>query len=168
MDQRILLGGAIVFIAIVVLSFYLYQQQLSQPVEEEFEPDFGAIATVEEGTGTPGIEAPTYGNCPNIESQYDRDLCWSWQAGEEKNVRLCDNIQGESRKVICIEVVAIELLDTQICSQEFPDNKDRLYSCITGIAREELDYSLCEAMPPPYKGRCLYALEEEERLYPPQ
>jgi len=158
----------IVFVAIGLAFFFLYGQQQSQPIEEDFEPDFGPVPGV---VVEPGNLAPTAGNCPNQATQEDKDLCWMWQAGEEKNVRLCDNIVGEigaggvkveSNKVICIEAVAIELLDEGICKQEFTNNNDRLYHCITVVAANKLDYSLCDNMPAVYKERCLKELEEEE------
>lgn len=166
--QHKILTGLIVFVAIGLVFFFLYGQQQSQPIEEEFEPDLGPIPGV---VVEPGNLAPTAGNCPNQPTQEDRDLCWMWQAGEEKNVRLCDNIVGEtgaggvkvdSKKIICIEAVAIELADEGICRQEFANNNDRLYHCIAVVAANKLDYSLCESMPAVYKERCVKELEEEE------
>jgi hypothetical protein len=166
MQHKIVIA-LIVFIAIGLAFFFLYGQQQSQPVEGDFEPDLGPVPGV---VVEPGNLAPTSGNCASQATQEDKDLCWSWQAGDEKNVRLCDNIKGEpgaggtineSKKVICIEAVAIELLDEGICKQELNENNDWMYDCITVVAREKMDDGLCNAMPSPYKEKCITALQEE-------
>ncbi|MBN2067304.1 MAG: hypothetical protein JW744_02455 [Candidatus Diapherotrites archaeon] len=158
MLQKIAVAAVVAFVLLGAVIFYLNQQQASQPVEDEFEPDFGETPGIVVSLGNP---APVPGNCPNLESSYDRDLCWSFQAGEEKNVRLCDNIVGEARNAICIEEVARQLFDKSICEQEFPSNVDRKYHCITQLAREQAEYTLCNQMPSPYKEKCAYAVGEE-------
>jgi len=163
--QKTIIGAAIAFIAIGIILFVLYQEQEALPLEEDYEPDLGPIPGVELGTGS-GHEAPVIGNCPNLETQYDKDLCWSFQAGHEKDAELCNNIEGTSRKVICINAVARELLDTEICAQGFPENQDRFYACLTQIARDALDYAACDSMPSPYKEKCVRAVEDEEGIFP--
>jgi len=167
MAQKILFGAVIVLIVIGVVLLLLYQQQQSQPLEQEYEPDLGPIPGVYVEPSPDSATGFTYGNCPNLATQSDRDLCWSFQAGEDKDVELCNNISEIARKVICVEAVARELVDTRICEDAFPDNQDRLYHCITEIARDKLDYSLCDNMPQPYKDRCIRVCEEEEGLYLP-
>ena len=162
MDQKLIFGVVIAFIVIGIVSFALYQQQQSQPIEEEYEPDFGFSPTVEEGMASTGSGDEPWGDCSSLSTQGSRDLCWSFLAGDEQNVRLCDNIVEVSRKVICIEAVAIVLLDESICEQEWPDNLDRRYRCVRNVARENLDYSLCDSMPQIYKDKCIVALEAED------
>lgn len=167
MQQKLLLGAVIAFIAIGVITFALYQQQEAQPLEEEYKPDFGEIPTVEQGTGLTTGQAPVHGNCPNIVDSYYQDLCWKWQALAELDLSLCHNIGELAPRVDCIEGIAREQADTTICEQEFPDNDDLLYHCIREIARDEADYSLCDPIPQVYKERCIRAVDEEMGVYLP-
>ncbi len=168
MLRNIVLGAAVAFVVAGLAFFYLYQEQESQPLEVEFEPDLGGIPTVV--VTDSGNPVPSPGNCDNLPSQYEKNLCWGFQAGLEQNVRLCDNIVPETRpnntvdesdKVVCIEAVARELLDPSICEQEFIGNTDRRYHCLTQIARDEGEYDLCNRMPQPYKDKCIRAVDDE-------
>jgi len=152
---------AVVFIAAGLAFYLVYMQQQSQPIEQEPELDLGDIPTVEEGVGS-GALAPNAGTCPNQATQYDKDLCWLWQAADEKDFVLCDNIQEKPLRINCIEGIARDTVNDKICGQKFSDNEILLYDCITQVARENLDYSLCDKMPEFYKEKCTDILRLEE------
>jgi len=157
---------AVVFIAAGLAFYLVYMQQQAQPVEQEPELDLGEIPTVEEGVGS-GALAPNAGTCPNQATQYDKDLCWLWQATDERNADLCDNIQARVVISNCVDGIARTLADTEICGRKFPNDDYLRYHCIIQVARENLDYSLCDQMPPGYKTMCVTNLEMEEGIWSP-
>lgn len=157
----------VIFIAAGAAVFLLYAQQQSQPIEEEPDLDLGDMPTVEEGVGTVDAEhAPVIGNCPNVQGQQSRDLCWMMQGLEEEDLDACRQVEDNSRRIVCIRGIARARLDSGVCEQEFSGNETQKYICISEVAREKLDYGMCNEMPQPFDERCVWMLQFAEGILP--
>jgi len=197
MEQKTAIGVLIAIIVVCGIIFVLYQQQESQPLEEEYEPDFGPVPGVEIDYAAP-VPGSILDECGTQETQYKRDLCWRFEAYDEMNAEKCLNIEENSDRVICIRAIARDfqsepVLEKEavcdsyftessakafscyeallpeirseklaICNQYFKDGEMQLYRCHAEVARELLDYSVCDAIPKQaYKDNCYFIIDFE-------
>ncbi len=168
MQQKILFGIVLAFIAISAIVFVLYQQQESQPLVQDYEPDFDQLAFVEEDL-VPVEPGSILLQCGLQETQYKRDLCWLFEATAEVNAEKCTNIAERPVRIDCIRTVAVDTggetaEKLAVCNAYLSDDEPQLYMCHSTVARDLLDYSICEAMPEKpndYKAHCIWIVDSE-------
>ncbi len=104
-SQKIIIIAVLVFIALAAIVFVLYQAQEAAPAEIEYVPsinEFGftgeELITVEEGS--------ILDECGTQDTQYVRDLCWLYEAGDELDASNCMNIEERLMRINCIRAVA--------------------------------------------------------------
>jgi hypothetical protein len=209
MQSKIIVGAIVGLVVISGIVFLLYQQQESQPLEQEYEPSFGDTPFDEEEL-KPIESGGVLDECGSQGTQYLRDLCWLFLAGDELDASKCLNIVERSARIDCIRGVAkafeseattkeleacaqllapaqddedlaadnlgrfYDCLDAieptlkedklAICNRYLADDEPQLYMCHSEIARELLDYSICDAMPTSpnnYMEHCIWILDSE-------
>ncbi len=168
MDQKIIVGAVLAVIAISAIIFVLYQQQEQQDPFQEYEPPFDDLG-VAEGNFNPTGPEQTLDECGTQDNQYDRDFCWKFEAFAELNASKCLNIEENSEKIICIRAIARDIGITvedkvAICDAFLSNDEPQRYLCYTEVAREMVDYGVCESMPSApndYRQTCIEAVDLE-------
>lgn len=172
MDWRIVAGAVAAFVVFSVLVFFLYQQQEAQPVEQEYEPSFGDTPFNEEELFAPE-PGSVLGECGSQETDYKRDLCWLFLAGDNLDAGQCMNISERPVRIDCIRAVAVDfespetteglaacdaLLEVSEGEEELAaDNLGKFYGCLDAIwprMRSE-KLAVCDA----------YLSDDEPQLY---
>lgn len=166
--NRKIFGAVLAFIIVSLIVFVLYQQQEALVPDSDFGPvsedeiyDEDYYAPVEQGS--------VLDECGSQETRYKRDLCWRFDAFEAMDPELCLNIEANADKIICIRTVAIDVGGGKrdmlaVCDKYIVGNEFQRYRCHSEVAKELIDYSICDAMPLEYKGICV-ALVDSENPY---
>lgn len=168
MDRKLLIGIALGFILISAIIFVLYQQQESVVPNDDFGPE-DEFEIYDDTYYAPVEQGSILDECGTQETQYKRDLCWRFEAFDTMNPALCLNIGEYSDRIICIRAIA---RDTEgkgamlsVCDQYIKDDEAQRYRCHSEVAKELIDYGICDAMPEAYREICL-RLVDAENPYP--
>ena len=168
MDRKIVIGAILAFVVISVIVFVMYQQQEDYVQEEDFGPE--EEADIHDGTYYEPVEQGSIlDECGSQETQYKRDMCWKFEAFDYLDPERCLNIEENSDKIICLRTIA---RDTEgkgamlaVCNQYLADDAFQKYRCHSEVAKELIDYTICDAMPLEHQGIC-FNLVDAENPYP--
>ena len=56
-------------------------------------------------------------DCKKISDSEERDICLSNLAGKQKNISICNMIEGEKARDFCFPYVAVRVPDPDLCEQ---------------------------------------------------
>lgn len=170
MQQKIAVGIILAFIVFSAVVFVLYQQQEAQPPpEDNLDEIFKSSQSFVEEDLVPVERGSILLECGTQESEGKRDLCWLFEATAEVNAAKCMNIVERPARIDCLRTVAV---DTEgsiveklgVCDQYLSDDEPQRFMCHSTVAKEFLEYSICEAMPEQpnnYKAHCISIVDGE-------
>jgi len=168
MDRRIF-AVVLAFIVFSTIVFVLYQQQESLVPDGDFGPA-SEDEIYDEEYYSPVVQGSILAECGTQETQYKRDMCWKFDAFDAMDPGFCLNIENYADRVICVRTIARgtqggkgEML--AVCNDYLSDDDFQRYRCQAEVAKELLDYSICDAMPFDYKAICV-SLVDAENPYP--
>jgi len=170
MQQKIIIGAILAFIVFSAIVFVLYQQQEAEPVQANgLDEIYEHSQSFDEEDLVPVEQGSILSECGSQETQYKRDLCWLFEATEEVNGEKCLNIEERPVRIDCVRTVAVDTEGENqeklaVCNQYFSDDEPQRFMCHSTIAKEFLDYSICDAMPIQpnnYKEHCVSVVSGE-------
>ena len=105
--KTIAIGAVLAFVAFSAIVFVLYQQQQSQPLEQDYEKEFSDLGFVEEEL-TPVAGGSILQGCGALQTQAEKDICLALEAGNEQNAEKCLLISEKPAQIDCIRAVAVD------------------------------------------------------------
>jgi hypothetical protein len=172
MQQKIIVGAIVAVVVVSGIVFLLYEQQESQPLEQEYESSFGDTPFDEEET-IPIELGGVLDECGSQGSGYLRDLCWLFLAGEELDAGKCLNIVERPVRIDCIRGIARDF-ESEATTKALVDCGELLSPAMDdeGLAADNLGefYDCLDAIEPTLKADKLaicnrYLSDDEPQLY---
>ncbi len=82
----------------------------------------------------------------------DRDYCYTKFASDNKDLAICEKVQGKSKKELCLAQLAVDLNNSKICEQI--DSINTRDGCYFLIAINSFNGSICDYMVGEQKDYC--------------
>ena len=169
--KQIIAVLAVVIVAGLIIAYV--SPVVSPPPKEDIEqPDY-VDPKVLEGAAlpepVPAIEGQNFSgeDCESNPVQEDRDYCYVIQADNEGRLEPCLKISALAEKNICIKAIAINTGKTAFCNYMESafnpnDNSNVKYSCITAVAIDAADETICTQIPDSgWKEKCIEFVQQE-------
>jgi len=118
--KTIAIGAVLAFVAFSAIVFALYQQQQSQPLEQDYAKEFSDLEFVEEEL-TPVAADSIMQGCGSLETQAEKDICLALEASNSQNPDECLLISEKPAQIDCIRAVAVDF--------ESDSTKEKIAEC---------------------------------------